>query len=88
MYRYKNILVGLNLTEQDDCVIRYAGLISRMANSKNAYFVHVNTSEEIPAEIQQNYPELAAPLTEHMLETWRFFAFDENAKCEWPENML
>lgn len=30
---------------------------------------------------------LTAPLTDHMLDTWRFFAFDENAACEWPEDM-
>ena len=30
---------------------------------------------------------LKAPLTGHMLETWRFFAFDENAECEWPEDV-
>ncbi len=30
---------------------------------------------------------LMAPLTGHMLETWKFFAFDENAKSEWPENL-
>jgi len=28
-----------------------------------------------------------APLTGHMLETWKFFAFDENARSDWPENL-
>lgn len=30
---------------------------------------------------------LTAPLSGHMLETWKFFAFDANAKCEWPEDI-
>lgn len=28
---------------------------------------------------------LTAPLTGHMHDTWKFFGFDANAKCEWPE---
>lgn len=28
-----------------------------------------------------------APLTGHMLDTWKFFAFDENAHSDWPENL-
>ncbi|MBB5518495.1 RluA family pseudouridine synthase [Amphiplicatus metriothermophilus] len=28
---------------------------------------------------------LKAPLSGHMLETWRFFGFDENAEVGWPE---
>lgn len=30
---------------------------------------------------------LSAPLTGPMLETWKFFSFDKNAKTEWPEEL-
>lgn len=30
---------------------------------------------------------LVAPLTGHMLETWKFFSFDVNARCDWPEDL-
>ncbi|MEX6634022.1 RluA family pseudouridine synthase [Hyphococcus lacteus] len=30
---------------------------------------------------------LTASLSGHMLETWKFFTFDANAKCEWPEDI-
>ncbi len=30
---------------------------------------------------------LTAPLSGHMLETWKFFSFDNNAQCEWPEDL-
>ena len=30
---------------------------------------------------------LTAPLTGHMLETWKFFSFDRNANAEWPEDL-
>lgn len=30
---------------------------------------------------------LTAPLTGHMKETWKFFSFDANAACGWPEDL-
>lgn len=30
---------------------------------------------------------LSAPLTGHMLDTWKFFSFDRNASVEWPEDL-
>lgn len=30
---------------------------------------------------------LTAPLQGHMLETWKFFSFDKNAKADWPEDL-
>ena len=33
----------------------------------------------------QNKMTLAAPLSGHMKETWKFFAFDARATVEWPE---
>ncbi|MFC1891768.1 universal stress protein [Thermodesulfobacteriota bacterium] len=59
MYRYRNMLIGLKLDEQDESVIRYSGMISRMAQSKNAYFIHVDKHDEIPDEIKEEYPQLA-----------------------------
>lgn len=30
---------------------------------------------------------MTAPLTGHMLQTWKFFSFDKNIHAEWPENL-
>ncbi|WP_428409430.1 RluA family pseudouridine synthase [Hyphococcus sp.] len=30
---------------------------------------------------------LSAPLHGHMLDTWKFFSFDQKAKAEWPEDL-
>lgn len=30
---------------------------------------------------------IKAPLTGHMLDTWKFFSFDREAKVEWPEDL-
>lgn len=31
---------------------------------------------------------LSAPLTGHMRETWEFFEFDDDAQCDWPEQIV
>jgi nucleotide-binding universal stress UspA family protein len=41
MYRFKRIIVGLTLGEQDETKIRYAAMISRLALSEKVIFVHV-----------------------------------------------
>lgn len=58
MYRYKNLLIGMNLTDQDIPVVQYAGKISHMANSKNAHFLHVALNQDIPDNIKNEFPEI------------------------------
>jgi len=41
MYRFKRIIVGITLGEQDEAKIRYAAMISRLALSEKVIFVHV-----------------------------------------------
>lgn len=41
MYRYKNVLAGVKLDDRDDVLVRYAELVSFMAQSEEARFVHV-----------------------------------------------
>lgn len=41
MYRYKNVLVGLGADQHDPSLIRYAGLVARMAQSERVTFAHV-----------------------------------------------
>jgi len=64
MNRYKRILAGLNLEETDPAVIRYAGLITRMANSEALICMHAAPTLEIPESVEQEYPELITPLSE------------------------
>jgi len=56
MYRYKNLLIGMNLTDHDIPIIKYAGKISHMANSQNAYFLHVALNQDIPENIKKDFP--------------------------------
>ena len=58
MYRYKRLLVGISLNEQDGASIRYASMISRLAKSEEITFLHVANTTEIDEEVCEIYPEL------------------------------
>lgn len=58
MYRYKRLLVGISLNDQDGASIRYASMISRLAKSEEITFLHVAYTTEIDEEICEIYPEL------------------------------
>ena len=64
MYRYKNLLVPLNLTTTDEAAIRFSSQISLTSKSENAYFIHVKRPSEIPQQILDEYPQLLVPSEE------------------------
>ena len=59
MYRYKHLLVGLNINDQDSKLIRFASLVSRMAESEQVTFVHVFRA---PADMSDVDPDYEATL--------------------------
>lgn len=61
MERFRSLLAGLNLTEQDNAVIRSAGKITRLFRSKEVRFIHVAGGSGIPDEVSKEYPELLEP---------------------------
>ena len=69
MYRYKKLLIHLNLNEQDKTLIQYAGLISKMARSEQVYFVHVASSFDMPESLKKEYPQIVEPLDEYAQKT-------------------
>ncbi|MDZ7343051.1 MAG: universal stress protein [candidate division KSB1 bacterium] len=58
MDRYKNLMVGLNLSDQDVTTIRYAAMISRLAKTEKIYFIHVTENLEIPDDVRAEFPDL------------------------------
>lgn len=89
MYPFRRIAVVLELDEMDQELIRYAGLIARLARTEKAYFLHVASSLEIPEIIRQSYPELSKPVDESaerrcQLEVRQFFDghSDTEFSCE------
>lgn len=68
MYRYKNLLAALNLTNMDKPVIQYAGMISHMAKTERIYHLHVRRNLSIPKEVIKEYPHLMDPIDETTLQ--------------------
>lgn len=66
MYRYKNVVVCLNLSHVDPTVIRYAGLLTRMAKSERASFLHVVSKSTLPESFLHEYPQLAPAVDDMM----------------------
>ena len=64
MYRYKKLMIVLSIDESDAPLIKYAGLVSRMAKSNEICFIHVSKSFDIPEEIKKVYPEISFPVDE------------------------
>ncbi|MBW1810407.1 MAG: universal stress protein [Deltaproteobacteria bacterium] len=58
MYQFKRILVGLNLSDQDKVLARYAGLATRMAQAEHVIFLNVASIPDIPDKIGEEFPEL------------------------------
>lgn len=77
MYRYKKLMVCLNLDEHDRYLVKYAGFISRMAKSEEVLFVYVSDSFDIPDEIKKIYPQLKSP-PEEMVEKQILKSVDEH----------
>lgn len=64
MYRYKRLLIGLSLANQDGTSISYAAMVSRLAKSEKVYFVNVSSSFDIPENLTREYPDLIQPIDE------------------------
>jgi nucleotide-binding universal stress UspA family protein len=65
MKRFQRLLVALALKErEDDCALRFADLIGRLAGSEKVYALHVVRSLDIPDAVLKHHPELAQPVDE------------------------
>ena len=58
MQRYQNLLVCLNLSDQDEDLIRYARLLAERAGSRQVAFMHIMGNPEVPATVYNQYPSL------------------------------
>ncbi|MFC1866745.1 universal stress protein [Thermodesulfobacteriota bacterium] len=58
MYRYKRLMVGVSLNQQDGASIRYAAMVSRLAESEKITFLHIASTPEVEADVCELYPDL------------------------------
>lgn len=58
MHRYKRLMAGLNLSDQDEATIRYATMFCRLAKPEAVHFVHIVPRLNIPMSIRLKYPNM------------------------------
>ena len=68
MYRFKGIIVNLDLSESDVPLIKWAGRMARLARSEQLVFVYAREAVEIPDALKRDYPWLMEPLRQTALE--------------------
>jgi nucleotide-binding universal stress UspA family protein len=66
MYRYKNILINLNLSGLDASTIAYSSMISRLAGSEKASFTHVSRKPGFYKKLGQEGPAPSESLDEYL----------------------
>jgi nucleotide-binding universal stress UspA family protein len=76
MNRYKNILVGLGDDQRDELIIRYAGLIARMAQTEEITFAHIRSSGGAPGPSDDSTPPQPVALLREELDGTVREAFD------------
>lgn len=64
MKSFTKAMVGLDLTEMDDILIKKTAVFVKFLGVQKCYFVHVAKNLEIPKEILAKYPDLIAPTDE------------------------
>lgn len=61
---FSKAMIGLDLTEMDDILIRKTAVFAKFLGIEKCYFVHVSKNLEIPTEILEKYPDLISPTDE------------------------
>ena len=64
MKYFSKVMVGLDLSEMDDILIKKIGALVEFLGIEKCYFIHVSKNLEIPQEILNQYPDLIAPTDE------------------------
>ncbi len=64
MYQLKRLVVGVDLSEMDEEVIRYASIIAEIMDADTIYFLHVAKNLNLPKRVAKKYPDLLAPVDE------------------------
>lgn len=86
MKNFSTALVGLDLTEMDDILIKKTITFIEFLGVKKCYFIHVAKNLAIPQEILDSYPDLLAPADESieaiMTDKLKQFNFPSSVEIE------
>ncbi len=61
---FSRAMIGLDLTEMDDILIKKTAVFAKFLGIEKCYFVHVAKNLEIPKDILEKYPNLITPTDE------------------------
>ncbi|MEM7107188.1 MAG: universal stress protein [Bacteroidota bacterium] len=61
---FKRILVGIDLTQMDETLLKFTSMLVDNFEVDTVYFIHVAKSLEIPEGLSKQYPGLLAPTDE------------------------
>ncbi|MFD2034478.1 universal stress protein [Belliella marina] len=64
MKNFEKAMIGLDLTEMDEILLRKVAFISKALGFKKLYMVHVAKDLALPEDIRKAYPDLLAPMDE------------------------
>ena len=60
MHKTNKIMVGLDMSEMDEKLIRYAKYLNLILRPDNLHFVYIQKDLNVPKELLEQYPELKA----------------------------
>jgi len=69
MYNFKRLLICLDQSDMDDTLIKVAAKYAEFGHADNIYFITVVRSLQVPAAVNDNYPDAVIPLDERMKHT-------------------
>jgi len=90
MYSFKRLMVCLDQSDMDVTLIKAAAEYAKFGNADNIYFVTVVRSLQIPATVNDAYPDLNTPLDERIEQDMRNVIQNEckNVSCKFHFDIL
>ena len=64
MYQLKRIVVCIDLSSNDEDIVRYSSVVADLVDADTVYFLHVAKDLNLPEEITRKNPEMLAPVDE------------------------
>lgn len=68
MFEFTRLMVGLDLTDTDQSLIRYTEFISQIIRPEKIYFIHIHNNLDLPEEVRQEIYGSNEPLDEYLRE--------------------
>lgn len=71
MYRFKRILIALDISELDQTLINFASFMNRCSSTEEIYFVNIVRNLEVPDEVLREFPNMITNALEERMATMK-----------------